>query len=76
MGSQFEDELISLGARLEKAQKAAESSVSGLKRVRRAAGVGNDSEIVRGLGLDVASAQRKIARVLHYVDYRISAADR
>ncbi len=62
MGSEFEDELISLDARLEKAQKAAEGLVSGLKRVRRAAGAGNVSEIVRGLdGLDARLADAQSA---------------
>jgi len=53
MGSEFEDELLALDARLEKAQKAAEGLLGGLKRVRRAARVGNVSDIVKGLnGLD------------------------
>jgi len=50
MASEFEDELISFDARLEKAQKAAEGLVSGLKRVRRAARVGHMGDIARGLG--------------------------
>ena len=45
MASAFEEELISLDARLEKAQKAAEGLVNGLKQVRRAARVGQISEI-------------------------------
>ncbi len=49
MASEFEEELISLDVSLEKAQKAAEGLVNGLKQVRRAARVGNISEIVRGL---------------------------
>src|SRR5271165_7428560 len=62
MGSEFEDELLSLDARLEKAQKAAEGLVSGLKRVRRAAGAGNVSEIVKGLdGLDARLAEAQSA---------------
>ncbi len=62
MGSEFEDELISLDARLEKAQKAAEGLVSGLKRARRAAGAGNVSEIARGLdGLDARLADAQSA---------------
>ena len=44
MASEFEDELISLDTRLEKAQKTAEGLVSGLKQVRRAARAGNVSE--------------------------------
>ena len=53
MASEFEAELETLDARLEKAQKAAEGLVSGLKRVRRAARFGQVSEIVKGLdGLD------------------------
>ena len=40
MASEFEEELNSLDAKLEKAQKAAEGLVSGLKHVRRAAGSG------------------------------------
>jgi hypothetical protein len=50
MASQIEDELISLDARLEKAQKAAEGLVRGLKRVRRAGRTGHIGDIVRGLG--------------------------
>ena len=49
MASEFEDELISLDARLEKAQKTVEILVNALKQVRRAARAGNISEIVRGL---------------------------
>jgi hypothetical protein len=53
MASEFEAELKTLDARLERAQKAAEGLVSGLKRVRRAARFGQVSEIVKGLeGLD------------------------
>jgi hypothetical protein len=53
MASEFEDELVALDARLEKALKAAEGLVNGLKRVRRAARAGQVSEIVKGLdGLD------------------------
>jgi hypothetical protein len=53
MASEFEAELEALDARLEKAQKAAEGLVSGLKRVRRAGRFGQVSEIVKGLdGLD------------------------
>ena len=62
MGSEFEDELISLDARLEKAQKAAEGLVSGLKRVRRAARAGNVSEIVEGLGRARRSARGRSIR--------------
>jgi len=62
MASEFEDELISLEARLEKAQKAAEGLVSGLKRVRRAAGAGNVSDIVKGLdGLNARLADAQFA---------------
>ena len=60
MASEFEGELGALDARLEKAQKAAEGLVSGLKRVRRAARFGQVSEIVKGLaGIDgrIADAQ-------------------
>ena len=66
MGLEFEDELVSLDARLEKAQKAAEGLVSGLKRLRRAAGAGNVSEIVRGLdGLEARlTAAQSAARDL------------
>jgi hypothetical protein len=53
MASEFEADLETLDARLEKAQKAAEGLVGGLKRVRRAARFGQVSEIVKGLdGLD------------------------
>ncbi len=50
MASEFEEELNSLDAKLEKAQKAAEGLVSGLKQVRRAARIGQISEIGKGLG--------------------------
>ncbi len=49
MASEFEDELIALDARVEKAQKAAEGLVASLKRVRRAASVGQVGDIVKGL---------------------------
>ena len=62
MASEFEDELISLDARLEKAQKAAEGLVNGLKRVRRAARAGNVSEIVKGLGRARRSARGRPIR--------------
>ncbi len=62
MASEFEEELISLDARLEKAQKAAEGLVSGLKQVRRAARVGQITEIVKGLsGLDARLADTQSA---------------
>src|SRR5208283_634412 len=50
MASEFEDELIALDARLEMAQKAAEGLVGSLKRVRRAASVGQVGDMVKGLG--------------------------
>ncbi len=60
MASGFEEELTSLDARLEKAQKAAEGLVSGIKQVRRAARIGQISEIVKGLGgLDSRIADTK-----------------
>ncbi len=49
MTSEFEDQLAALDARLEKAQKAAEGLVNGLKRVRRAARAGQVSEFIKGL---------------------------
>jgi len=49
MASDFEIELNALDQRLEKAQKAAESLVNGLKRSRKSVRDGNVSELVRGL---------------------------
>ncbi len=49
MFSEFEAELIALDERLEKAQKAAESLLGSLKRMRRAARVGSVTDIVKGL---------------------------
>jgi hypothetical protein len=60
MTSKFEDELVSLDAQLQKAQKSAEGLVGDLKRVRRAARAGNVSEIAKGLdglGARLADAQ-------------------
>jgi hypothetical protein len=60
MTSKFEDELVSLDAQLQKAQKSAEGLVGDLKRVRRAARTGNVSEIAKGLdglGARLADAQ-------------------
>ena len=62
MGSDFEAELDRLDARLEKAQKAADSLVKSLKRTRRAARDGNVSDIVKGLnGLDARLADAQSA---------------
>jgi len=67
MASEFEDELSSLDARLENAQKAAEGLVNGLKRARRAARVGQISEIIKSLGgidarlADAQSAARDLS---------------
>ena len=62
MASEFEDELVALDARLEKALKAAEGLVNGLKRVRRAARAGQVSEIVKGLeGLDARISDAQFA---------------
>src|SRR5574337_634870 len=62
MSSDFEAELGALDARLEKAQKAAENLVKGLKRVRRSAREGAVSDIVRGLsGLDARLADAQSA---------------
>ena len=62
MASEFEEELTALDARLEKAQKAAEGLVDGLKQVRRAARAGQISEIVKGLeGLDARLADAQSA---------------
>ena len=62
MASEFEDELVALNARVEKAQKAAESLVAGLKQVRRAAQAGQTSDIVKGLeGLDARLADAQSA---------------
>jgi hypothetical protein len=62
MASEFEDVLVALDARLEKAQKAAEGLLNGLKRVRRAARDGNVTDIVKGLdGLDARLADTQSA---------------
>ena len=62
MGSDFEAELDRLDARLEKAQKAADSLVKSLKRTRRAARDGNVSDIVKGLNaLDARLADAQSA---------------
>ena len=62
MASEFEDELVALDARLEKALKAAEGLVNGLKRVRRAARAGQVSEIIKGLdGLDARISDAELA---------------
>jgi hypothetical protein len=67
MASGFEDELAALDARLERAQKAAEGLVNGLKRARRATRTGQVSEIVKGLDAldarasDAQSAARDLA---------------
>jgi hypothetical protein len=62
MGSDFENELTALDSRLEKAQRAAEGLVNGLKRARRAARVGNVSDIVKTLdGLDSRMADAEAA---------------
>jgi hypothetical protein len=67
MGSDFEAELNALDARLEKAQKAAEGLINGLKRARRAARDGNVPDIVKGLGgldarlVDAQSAARDLS---------------
>jgi hypothetical protein len=72
MTSEFEEELISLDARLERAQRAAEGLINALKQVRRAARTGNVSEIVRGLdGLnarlaDAQSAARDLSGVWRF----------
>ena len=73
MASEFEDELIALDARVEKAQKAAEGLVTGLKRVRRAAQAGQTSDIVKGLeGLDarLADAQSATTRSFRRMAFR------
>jgi hypothetical protein len=62
MASEFENELAALDARLERAQKAAEGLVKGLKRARRAARAGQVSEIVKGLdGLDARASDAQSA---------------
>jgi hypothetical protein len=62
MASEFENELAALDARLERAQKAAEGLVNGLKRARRAARAGQVSEIVKGLdGLDARASDAQSA---------------
>ena len=62
MASDFEVELNALDQRLEKAQKAAEGLVNGLKRARKSVRDGSVSDIVRGLnGLDARLAEARSA---------------
>ena len=49
MAAEFEAELTALDEQLEKAEKAVESLLGGLKRTRRAARLGNVADIVKGL---------------------------
>jgi hypothetical protein len=62
MASEFEAELTTLDARLQKAQKAAEGLLGGLKRLRRAARFGQVSDIVKGLeGLEARISDAEFA---------------